>query len=77
MIDKEKIAASLLEELINLYGEENTEQIVEKVGYNHQRLTWVVKNARFKKKYGFKVFLLFIFFMLLLVAAGLFFLRFK
>jgi hypothetical protein len=76
MIDREKIPAPLLEELLNLYGEENTEQIVDKVGYNYQRLTWMVTNARFKKKYGFKVFPLFLFFMLLIIAAGIFFLRF-
>jgi hypothetical protein len=75
MIYKDKIPAPLLKKLLDLYGEENTVQIIEKVGYNHQRLTWVVTNAKFKKKYGFKVFPLFLLFMLLLIATGILFIK--
>jgi len=60
MIDKEKIPNKLYQEMLFLFGEEKTEQIVNSVGYSYHGLIWKVTDEKFKRKYGIRIIPLFV-----------------
>ena len=67
-IDKSKIPEPLLNEMIELWGEEMVEKVIKHHGYNYKKLTWLVIDHRFKKKYGIRIYPLFVFGFILLFA---------
>lgn len=73
MIDKEKIPEPLLKKLFELFGEEETEKIINNTGYNYQSLVWKVEDENFKRKFGIKLSpLIFIIFLVSLFLIMLF-----
>lgn len=56
MIEKEKIPEPLLNEMINLFGKDKTEEIVKKIGYNYHALVWRTTDEKIKQKIGIKIF---------------------
>ena len=60
MIDKEKIPEPLLNEMIDLFGEDNTEKIAKRLGYNYHALVWRTTDEKIKQKIGIRIFPLFV-----------------
>jgi hypothetical protein len=59
-IDKSKIPEPLLSEMLELWGEEGTIKAIRKAKYNYKHLTWMVTDYRFKKKYGVRLYPIFV-----------------
>ena len=50
--NKTEIPEPLFKEMLNLFGEKETQRIGESVGYNYNRLVMKVTAEKFKRKYG-------------------------
>ena len=60
MIDREKIPNKLYQEMLYLFGENKVEQIANRVGYSYHGLFWKVTDEKFKRKFGIRIFPLFL-----------------
>ena len=49
---KTEIPEPLFKDMLNLFGEKETQRIGESVGYNYNRLVMKVTAEKFKRKYG-------------------------
>ena len=60
MIEKDKIPGPILKEMFELFGEEKTERIVNGEKYNYIAFVWRIQDEKFKRRFGFRLFPIFI-----------------
>lgn len=67
MIDNGKIPEPLLNELIELLGEEKAHEIIIKSKYNYKTIFWKVQDEKFKRKFGTRLWPLIILLLVIIV----------
>ena len=70
MIDKSKIPEPILSDLIELYGEEKAEKILDNKLYNFQAITVLILKEKFRRRFGFRLDVLII--ILIIIATSLY-----
>jgi len=74
MIDKSKIPEPILSDLIELFGEEKAEKILDNRLYNFQAITILILKEKFRRRFGFRLEIIFI--IIALIAIYLIFFKF-
>jgi len=73
MINKDKIPEPILEEMINLFGEEKAGQLANRVGYSYHGIVFIIINEKFRKRYGIQLIYFIILVVIVFILSGIYY----